>query len=253
MKHLSSLWIIGSLFLVACAPTAPTAQHGGTKSGGHQQGTTQGSTNLIVRDQSTDTEIAFSVLNGDETFSDYGISHTKEMHLIVVRDDLRYFHHLHPQRDADGIWRVAFTPPSGGTYWRYADFVDTDQKTYTIRFDRTFEGDLKEYGLQKSFETTKIVDGYRFALRSAVSGNEVSFTYDITDAAGNRPHLEEYLGAIGHSVLISPSGDFIHTHPSGEGETPVFVTKKPSDDFYRIFTQFQIRGKVVTVNFDWQP
>jgi hypothetical protein len=254
MKYIVPLLITGSLFLSACAPTAPTGQHGGNKSesGGHQQGTTEGSVNLMIRDQSTDTEIAFSVRARDEAFDDYGVSHTKEMHLIVVRDDLQNFRHLHPERDSNGVWRVAFTPPDGGTYWRYADFVDTDEKTYTIRFDKQYFGDSGTYGIAKNAETVKTVDGYRFTFKPAVSDNEVTFTYDITDNQDQPVQLEEYLGAKGHSVLISPSGDFIHTHASKEGETPVFATPLPSDDFYRAFTQFQIKGRVVTVDFDWQ-
>lgn len=245
-----SLLITGSVLLSACAPTTPTAQHGGT-SGGHEQGSTQEAKNLIVRDQSTDAEIAFSVRDGDAVFDDYGVSHTKEMHLIIVRDDLQHFQHLHPQRDADGVWRVSFTAPAGGTYWRYADFVNTDEKTYTIQFGKQYPGDLGAYGIAKHSETVKIVDGYRFTFQSTVLADEVTFTYDITDSQGQPVQLEEYLGAKGHSVLISPSGDFIHTHASEEGDTPVFATSMPTDDFYRAFTQFQIKGKVVTVEFDW--
>ncbi len=246
-----SFLITGSVLLSACAPTSPTAQHGGT-SGGHQQGSTKEATDLIVRDQSTDSEIAFSVRDGDETFADYGVSHTKEMHLIVVRDDLQHFQHLHPERDSQGVWRVTFTPPAGGTYWRYADFVDMDEKTYTIQFDKQYSGDLGAYGIAKNSETTKTVDGYRFVLETVKNGNEVSFTYKITDGAGLPVQVEEYLGARGHSVLISPSGDFIHAHASDEGEHPVFITSELTEDFYRAFTQFQIKGKVVTVDFDWR-
>lgn len=250
MKYIASLLLTGSLLLAACAPTT-SAPHEQT-SGGHTPAP-KGTENLMVRDLSTDTEIAFSVRDGDEAFDDYGISHTKEMHLIVVRDDLQHFQHLHPERDSEGVWRAAFSPPAGGTYWRYADFVDTDESPYTIRFDKEYAGNRGTYGIAKNFETVKTVDGYRFEVEPQTSNDEVTFTYTITDSQGQPAVLEEYLGATGHSVLISPSGDFIHTHPSEEGETPVFATAMPSDDFYRAFTQFQIKGKVVTVNFDWQP
>lgn len=250
MKYMFSLLITGAVLLSACAPITPIARHGGT-SGGHQQGNLQEAKNLIVRDQSTDSDIVFSVRDGDEVFMEYGISHTKEMHLIVVRDDLRHFQHVHPERDSAGVWRVAFTPPAGGTYWHYADFVGTDERPYTIRFDRAYAGNSGAYGTVKNFETAKTFDGYQISFQPVVSGNEVTFTHDITDRQGQSVQLEKYLGAKGHSVLISPSGDFIHTHASDEGDKPVFATIKPSDGFYRVFTQFQINGKVVTVDFDW--
>lgn len=247
-----SLLITGSVLLSACAPETPTAQHS-TTGGGHMQGSSQEAKNLVVLDESTDTEIAFSVQDGDEVFDDYGVSHTKEMHLIVVRDDLQHFQHLHPERDAKGIWRVPFTAGAGGTYWIYADFIEKDEAPHTLRFERTFTGEPGSQGIVKSFETVKSVDDYRFTFKPDVSGDEVTFTYDITDSQGQSVELEEYLGAKGHSVLISPSGDFIHTHASEEGEVPKFKTSLPSDTFYRAFTQFQIDGKVQTVSFDWNP
>lgn len=249
MKYLTSTLLVSSLLLAACTPTG-SSPHKQT-SGGHTP-SQAGSANLIVRDQSTDTEIAFSVRDGEETFNDYGISHTKEMHLIVVRDDLRYFHHLHPERDAAGTWHTAFEPPAGGTYWLYADFIEMNKASHTIRFERTYQGKKNAYGIAKNFERMKTVDGYRFEVNPELSSDEVMFTYKITDNQGQSVKLEEYLGAMGHSVLISPKGDFIHTHPSEENASPVFATTKSSDDFYRIFTQFKIDGRVVTVDFDWE-
>ncbi len=239
MKYVTSALLISSLLLTACAPTGFSP---------HKK--TEGTANLIVRDQSTDTEIAFSIRDGDKAFTDYAVSHTKEMHLIVVRDDLQHFQHLHPERDANGVWHVPFTASAGGTYWRYADFVDTDEKTYTIRFDKEYPGDPGTYGIAKNSETVKTVDGYRIELETAKAGNDVSFTYKITNANGQPVQVEEYLDARGHSVLISPTGNFIHAHAEEEDEEPKFTTTLPPDTFYRAFTQFQINGKVVTVNFD---
>ncbi len=250
MKHVHSLPFLAlvALTLSACVPPSP---HGGD--GGHTQTATSNNTrDLTINDRSTDGEIAFAVQENDAVFTDYGVSHTKEMHLIVVRDDLQHFQHLHPERDSDGILHIAFTSPAGGTYWRYADFVDTDEKTYTIRFDRTHAGDLGKQGIAKDFSTVKIVDGYRFELLPAPTGKEISFTYNITNAQGNRITPEPYLGAQGHSVIISPSGDFIHAHPSEEGASLTFATTLPANSFHRMFTQFQIKGKVVTVVFDWK-
>lgn len=250
MKYYPSLLITSTVLLAACAPSAPApaSPHGG----GHMQTTSKSARELTVQDQSDDDEIAFVVRERSTVFADYGVSHTKEMHLIVVRDDLQHFQHLHPERDSEGVWRVAFTAPAGGTFWRYADFVDTEESPSTIRFDKEYAGDIGTYGIAKNSEMMKTVDGYRFTFKPAVSGDEVTFTYDITDNQGQPVQLEEYLGARGHSVLISPSGDFIHTHASEEGDLPVFATSMPSDEFYRAFTQFQIKGKVVTVDFDWQ-
>lgn len=222
----------------------------------------------MVRDLSTDTEIAFSVRDGDKAFDDYGVSHTKEVHLIVVREDLEHFQHLHPKRDSDGVWRLPFTPPAGGTYWLYADFEDSGGRPHTIRFSKAFPGETGPLGLRPHAAdlvkdpdgytaAEKVVDVYHIQVATLRSVDGTSFHYTVLDARGKQVTFEEYLGAKGHSVLISPRGDFVHTHPFTEYEgydpadRPIFFVRYPTGDFYRIFTQFQVAGKVLTVDFDW--
>jgi Cu+-exporting ATPase len=239
------------LFAKISAPTSATAVTPSEHGGEHQEATYENTRDLTVHDESTDNEIAFSVKEGNDTFSDYGTSHTKEMHLIVVRDDLQYFSHLHPVIDASGIWRTPYKAPAGGNYWIYADFIENDNAPHTIRFERAYSGNKGTVGIHENSEKVKVVDGYRIAVEVEENDESVSFTYKITDTAGYPVQVEEYLGARGHSVLLSPTGEFIHAHASEEGVDPVFSTSM-LEDFYRAFTQFQIDGKVITVDFDWQ-
>lgn len=208
----------------------------------------------MIEDRSTDGDIAFVVRDGDAMLTEYGTSHTKEMHLIVVRDDLQHFQHLHPQRDGEGVWHVAFTPAAGGTYWMYADFVAANGTSHTIRFEKTYAGEMGAYGVVKNAERVKTISGYTIQLPSVptLQGKTLSFVYFITDAQGKTVPVEEYLGAMGHSVLISPSGDFIHAHAiESEFGDPEFLVPLPKEKFYRAFTQLQIKGKVIVVDFDW--
>lgn len=209
---------------------------------------------LTIQQQNIPNEIAFAVMDGEEVFDTYGVSHTKEMHLLIVRDDLRYFYHVHPERDPNGIWHVPFVPPVGGTYWIYADFVGIDDKAHTIRFERTYDGDPGEKGLTKNMRKVKFVGRFFVALEATPYEHGTLFTLTIQDKIyGDTPYLDEYLGAMGHGILISPTGAFIHTHPSYAGDALVFHTPILTENFYRIFTQFQIGGELMTVEFDWEP
>lgn len=205
-----------------------------------------------VHNFSTDKEISFSVLDGDTLFSDYGISHTQEMHLIVVRTDLRYFAHVHPTRDDGGMWRVPFTPPAGGTYWLFADFVDRDMQHHTIRFERTYAGETGEIGIVRDHRKEKDVGRYTVTMEETPYSHGTLFTFHI-DGWSGMPRLEPYLGALGHGILISSNGDFIHTHPSPASDHLTFHASGTAGTFYRIFTQFQVQGTVHTVAFDWEP
>lgn len=204
-------------------------------------------------DASTDAEIAFRILDGAATFNDYGVSHTKEMHLLVVRDDLRHFVHLHPERDEEGTWRVPYSAAFGGTYWLLADFVDADLKHYTVRFSRNYAGDPEPTGFVRDLRTVKTVGKYMIALEAVPFSRGTLFTYHIDDLEGKAPHFEPYLGALGHSILFSAKGDFIHTHPSPASDHITFHVTDPVDDYYRMFTQFQVDGQLHLAEFDWVP
>lgn len=235
---------------------------GGGHGGGHASTVRSNASSLRVHDTNKEStsEIRFEVLDeGLEVFRDYGVSHTKEMHLIVVRNDLRHFHHLHPTRaPGGGEWSVPFSPIAGGTYWLYADFVNREGDPHTIRWEKVYEGAEGPKGITKDFGRVKRVGGYEVHLKVIPSDDGVAFGYDIKNTEGEPVALEEYLGAKGHSVLISPAASFVHTHPFTEyvgykeDDPPVFFVENPRDPFYRVFTQFQIQGKVLTVEFDWE-
>jgi streptogramin lyase len=208
---------------------------------------------LQINDQSTDTDIAFSVLKADGTvFNDYGTSLTKEMHLIIIRDDLRYFYHIHPSRDGLGMWHIPFVPDAGGTYWFYANFSERDGHSYALRFERTYPGAVGATGLTVDQSREREVDGYHFLLEPAPTDTGMSFAYHITDASGATVLLQNFMGAFGHSIIVSTNGYFVHSHPSLEqGGDPVFFINMPPPGLYRIFTQFQIKGSIHMVVFDW--
>ncbi len=139
----------------------------------------------------------------------------------------------------------------------YADFVEADATPHTLRWERKYSGDPEPHGIVQDFSREKTLDGITFEAEKISTANGQEFHYHITDVTGSLVTPEEYLGASGHSVLISPSGDFVHTHPNhgmdhGDTEGIVFMTAPLSDSFYRSFTQFQIDGVVRTVDFDWE-
>ena len=207
---------------------------------------------LHIMDESTDRTVDFSVMQGTDIFKDYGTSLTHEMHLIIVRDDFRSFYHIHPKRDAFGVWHIPFTPEMGGTYWLYANFADKNGHSYALRFIRNYPGATGPVGMTIDISREREVDGYRIRLEPMTTPDGMAFAYHITDASGEPARLENFMGAFGHSVIISTEGFFIHSHPSMRANgDPIFYVDTPPGGFSRIFTQFQINGTVHTVVFDW--
>jgi len=56
---------------------------------------------------------------------DFETVHEKKLHLIIVRDGLDRFAHIHPEIDAAGNITATFTFPTPGKYRLYADHKPT--------------------------------------------------------------------------------------------------------------------------------
>lgn len=234
-------------------PGGPQSEQTIVEEHGTHEHSTHTSAHFMIEDRSTPEELAFTVMQDGAVFTEYGVSHTKEMHLLIVRNDLRHFSHLHPELGSDGIWRVPYAAPAGGTYWLYADFVDQENAHHTIRFDRTNGGDPGATGYAPSAQRYRRSGAYDVHLETEAYDGGKLFTYTINDDNGKVPIIEPYLGAMAHGILISPNGDFIHTHPSPVGDHIVLHLPAHLEGYYRIFTQFQIEGELHTVEFDWIP
>ena len=184
--------------------------------------------------------------------------HEKDLHLIVVRRDLTGFQHVHPRLDADtGRWQVdlAFTP---GTWRLFADFKPTGGEAVTLGVDVAVAGDYRP-APPPAESRTATVAGYEVSLDGdLVPGADANLTARVTRDGKPVTDLQPYLGAYGHLVALR-AGDlaYLHVHPNGEpgdGSTPSgpevsFTTAVPSAADYRLFFDFQHRGRVYTASF----
>lgn len=166
-------------------------------------------------------DLLFTFKNGSgETIRDLQIVHEKPMHLLVVSDDLDEFYHLHPEIQADGIYKASFTFPNGGNYKLYTDFTPLDNAQVIKNFSLSVSGDeraAKEIKPDAKFEKT--VDNLRVLMKpdgDLVSSEELMLSFRVSDAQTNKPvtDLENYLGAKAHFVVISQDlKEFVHVHP----------------------------------------
>ena len=201
---------------------------------------------------------------------DFDTVHEKLMHFIVVREDLANFQHVHPEFNATTgeLTLSNLNFPSDGPYRLFADFTprasqmgpDAMKLAVTASHDLQV-GNSANYKPQMIGETTnsKTFEGYQFTLTSnpakLATGSENILTFDITQDGKVIKDLEKYLGALGHSVILSEGElQFIHAHPI---EDPVksqsgkvnFAVDFPEAGTYKVFTQFQRNGKIITTDF----
>ena len=248
----------------------PTGVHG-TTSEGHQpviQG--QRSYEPEITSDTTDikpnqpTKFSYKIkIDKGEVLKNYEIAHEKIMHFIVVRKDLQNFQHLHPDfNQAIGEFTVNIDFPSEGVYRVFPDFTpgeDNPQKIPVTVYHDIDVGDRDRYKAQPVVPDTqpkKTVGEYQISYdfpAEIMMRNEI--TYSLTVEKNGQPvtNLEKYLGALGHSVILKEGSlDFIHTHAeeiSTKGPKIKFSTSFPEEGSYKIFTQFQHEGKVVTTDY----
>ena len=215
-------------------------------------------------------EYSFSIVDEQgATLKDFQITHTKPMHVIVARKDLAYFQHVHPEYDpASGTFSFSdLTFPAPGPYRIFADFAPAGAQMDSMGMSLgvTLSEDVSvgapaAYAPQPigSEERAKSFDGYQVTLRTGgtpSSGAESSLAFDISRGGVPVTDLQEYLGALGHMVVLREGTlDFIHAHPidsasARQNGTVSFMVSFPAAGKYKIFTQFQRAGTVLTTDF----
>jgi hypothetical protein len=216
-------------------------------------------------------ELSFRITEGKGTLTRFEREHQRELHLIVVRDDLTGFQHLHPRMAANGTWSTPLTLPEAGTYRVFADF-NSDGASYTLARDLTVAGQAERVELPLQHTETTTDTGYEVGVEGelAGAGEEAMLSFNVL-RDGEPVAVEPYLGADGHLVALR-EGDlaYLHVHPltggegdehgaeeeggHGEGTEPAgdaisFMTEFPTEGSYRLFLQFKHAGEVHTAAF----
>ncbi|MGM0881438.1 MAG: hypothetical protein ACQEXQ_10435 [Bacillota bacterium] len=206
-----------------------------------------------------ETELTIQITGTDgKPVNEFDINHEKLLHLIVVNHDLSFFNHIHPEFQGDGKFTVNTSFPAGGEYKLFADFIPKGGSNTTLSEWVNVEGQVGEHtAITPDEKLVKEVEGKEIEL--ALSGtkpeDEVTLTFNIRDAKTKEgiDSLEPYLGAVGHVVILSADAEhYLHVHPLDEkatGPAAEFATSFPQSGTYKIWGQFQHKGKVFTVPF----
>jgi Cu+-exporting ATPase len=202
---------------------------------------------------------------------DLDLSHEVWMHLIITRDDLGSFAHLHPEPTGEpGQLAVEVTFPSAGTYRLDTEFRRQGQMTGIHDTQQiVIDGPTPAPVDLAPSPRTQTVDGVRVTLTGdAQVGQTSDLTFAFADAATGQPieDLQPYLAAAGHVVVMDAAGhSFAHEHAEVEDENgePVFAlpgqqygpalevhTHFEEPGLHQLWGQFRLAdGRVLTVPF----
>ena len=201
---------------------------------------------------------------GDDIVKDFAVVHEKPFHLFVVSRDLEVYHHLHPVQDPTGVWVQELTLAQPGSYKVYADILPKGAmpQLLTQPLEVGPAGAPAAATLVPDATLDRTVGNVRVQLTLPEGGltanSHQSLAFQFTDARSGAPvrDLEPYLGAWGHTVMISADMEhFVHAHPvepvagTGGGPQLTFSASAKSPGIYRLWTQIMRGGEVETIVF----
>ena len=250
---------------------------------------TSQTTNLQPNQQIT---ITYTIVDEKgNILKDFALDHTKLMHFIVVRKDLQDFQHIHPDFNKDtGEFTIPVTFPENGTYRLFADFTPANgQKDAqgnilgVTPYQDVNIGDISHYTPQAvtpDSQSTKTVGEFQitYLLPSQVKiGTSTTMKLSVAKNGQAVTGMQQYLGAIAHGILLKQDSlDFAHLHDMGMGDMGSmqgmnmqdmnmgnanitntgpdisFNYTFPSSGIYKLFTQFQESGNVITTDYTLQ-
>jgi len=183
--------------------------------------------------------------------------HDEKIHLIMVRDGLDHFAHIHPSIDPSGDISATHTFPAGGLYRLFVDFQPAGAKPTTAKATLQVMGAGAAAPALRPDAPGK-VQGEGLAadisIADARAGAETKISFGLLDSAAKPvTDLQTYLGALGHLVILSADGsDYVHAHPGGKKAADGVVAfeahfQKPG--IYKGWGQFKRADKVQVVPF----
>lgn len=238
---------------------APTA-HGEHKAHGSKMAGDQ-TTQLILSSipkqprASESAELTIMLYNAaGQMLKDFEPTHEKPAHLIIVREGLDEFAHLHPNVGKTGTMTTTHTFLSGGSYLVFLDHKPTGKPAATAQVKLVVEGDsLPAPALKANVPGTITGDGLvaDVAIRASAEKAQI-VAFKVQDESGKSINdLQPYLGAMGHLVVLSADGSqYVHAHPLTETATDgkvEFEVHFPEPGTYKGWGQFQRGGKVFTI------
>jgi hypothetical protein len=183
--------------------------------------------------------------------------HEKLVHLIIVRDGLDEFAHVHPAVDDQGNLTITHTFAKAGKYRLFADHKAKDKAPAVAKAELEVSGEPSAPAALAVNAPGKVTaDGFvaEVELKDAKAGQSSEVRFRLMNDAGQPVNdLQPYLGARGHLVVISADGtQYVHAHPMDAptaANEVAFMSHFPAAGMYKGWGQFQVSGHVHTVPF----
>lgn len=189
-------------------------------------------------------------------------SKAKQMHMVVVSNDLRFFDLVQASYKSSQNIEVKPKFPAPGEYTVFSDYNPSGEKEQVSIEKVSVPGEVPFPTELESFSKTKILSDTKIDLNlshdNIKAGKKVTFTFDLKQVSNNKPikDLKPHLGQKANLVIIKSSSslaesDYINTESikNSPNNQLNFTTKFPQPGTYKLWLQFNRKGKVKTADF----
>ena len=224
------------------------------------------------------TNVSFSVQMPDgKPLTQYktGSGPHTGVHLIIVRDDLKYIIHQHPPIGPDGRLSQTVTFPAPGVYRVLVDVypnIPGGQPNFQLFKTIDVRGPYRPSQLP-AFKPDQVVDGYHIDMQGHPTLHAIQAGFvnvDVLDSHGHKVSFVPWFGALAHAIFFHQGSlDYFHTHVCGAGApnctSAIGATRVsglatapgklklgvllPVPGTWRLFLQMKLGGKVVTAPY----
>ena len=227
MKRVLLLFLAVALLGCSSSKTPPDAdhdQHGAIPHVGHDAH--HESAMLIVQTEPAapvagkPVRLKLMIHEADGSMArEFEIVHEKLVHLIIVREGLDEFAHVHPDVDDQGNLAITHTFLKSGNYRLFADHKPKDKGAAVATAQIEVSGDPSPPPVLTVNAPGKVTaDGLvaQVELKNAKTSESSEIRFRLTNESGQPiDNLQPYLGARGHLVVISADGKhYVHAHPT---------------------------------------
>ncbi len=183
----------------------------------------------------------------------FDVQHEKLMHVFVVREDLAFFAHEHPELVGPGQFRLSYRFPAPGRYRIFADVAPKDAGAQMLSAVVSVGGDPPAAPVAPPAAET--LAAIALPEQGVRSGRTFTAVVTLTDRQGVPVNdLEPWLGAMGHLLLVNRDGEtFAHAHPDdrepgiGEDGRIPFLVRLPRPGPYKGWLQFRRHDRIETI------
>jgi cytochrome c-type biogenesis protein len=186
--------------------------------------------------------------------SDLVVSHERILHLVLVSEDLEIFLHIHPEDFGTfspedikkGEFRIPLVLKDAGRYRVLVDAFRQGKGGVNDLGWINISGPDRQISIIKDLRKMKIFNGYEATLDVDKDG----LVYNIKKDGKIVEDLEQYLGADMHIIVFPVDLSFMaHTHGEKIGNSIKAPISFPFPGLWKVYGEFQHKGKVVTTSF----